>query len=189
MYHKLFRPIHSGTQVSFGERLQLLNDHLSAGDVRTVSLAVNTVDEIFARSYFVAFGPAMVGGRVPGQDWTPSGQDELFSCLKQAFRVLEQAANHQDPSIRKHAWEVVANRMTQLAMYELSGEVEALLGNSEPSGEFHPQVVSASEAIISLHDRSLYREAEIPDTEIEVQKRIVDRFSQPMESHAFGMSL
>lgn len=144
-WRQLYQVYLSGTAVPFMERIDRLRERVFTDDVHTTELAISALPRAFAHDYFRTLGPAVVGGRIPPNEWAPRNRGEQQEALDAAAKLLQDAAGSASDELRRLAYTIATDNLRLLISIGCLERVTSILPKEQLSDEILVRTITATE--------------------------------------------
>ncbi len=161
VWTSLFRIALSGTEVTFGERLRLLERRLEPVDSAQLGLVLGALDEILADGPVARLvHPPVVFGRIPPPQWRPADLDEWRECRNLALAMAGRMIAAGGP-VADGLRVTLINRLAPLLLGGHVEETRAALGSAVLPDNLLAAVARAIEQFLDVfckgHVASIHR--------------------------------
>lgn len=146
---QMFQLFLSGTSIPFMQRLTRLKEHIYSEDESVSSLALVAIEHTLNLQASRMGGPLVVAGRIPPDEWKPTGQ-EAWKCVSETLKVLGVLAHSTHPRLSRKAAEIAINNVYSLLGRGFLKDLQAILDPQIISDELKAKAVGALEQALHL---------------------------------------
>lgn len=134
VWRDLFRPLLSGTAITFAERIRLLEERFQTTNSSQITLCLGALDGPLTMDGPIvgrALGPPVIAGRIPPPDWYPRNNKESHECASLTFELLKRLTRSDNAAVRNGVVTAMLNHLGHLLRCGFLTEVKEFL-NAEP---------------------------------------------------------
>ncbi|MEI2580132.1 hypothetical protein V5G28_015455 [Scytonema sp. PRP1] len=126
-FKQLFQLQLSGTEAEPSERFAILDQGLSSGDERIISICIEALDKTLKQDYIVwSRGSELIGSRPPLKDWNPKNWDEIFDFYRNGLQRLTNIRTNYRKFADK-CEKILASHIRALLCENLFGDIENIV--------------------------------------------------------------
>nr|WP_290224966.1 hypothetical protein [Trichocoleus desertorum] len=124
-FKQLFQLQLSGTEVEPSERFVILDQGLSSGDIRIISVCIGSLEKTLRQDHVVWHGDSeVIGNRPPIKAWYPETWDEIFDFYRNGLkRLINIRDKYRD--FADECEKIIASHIRSLLCENLLGDIES----------------------------------------------------------------